>query len=159
MELKGALIEAFVKYVVPVLFTGLATILGIGFAKLFKLVDAKAGESKIAMVGAKVLHLGEVAVKDLEATLKPMLAEACKDGVLTRAEFQTLREAGIGRLKMLLGDAGIKELGDVLGIFGDMALHAYLGGVVEKQVAAIQSEVPPADPLPSTPGGLPGVVD
>lgn len=161
MEIKGALVEAFVKYLVPVLFTGLATVLGLVFVKLAALLDAKKGESKIAAIGAKALHLAEVSVKDLEATLKPKLKEACADGVLTAAEFQLLREAGIGRLKVLLGEAGIKELGDVLGIVGEMALHAYLGGVVEKQVADIKSEVAPAVPLPVTPGGLPlpGVVD
>ncbi len=152
--LKSELLNAFVTYVVPVLFSGLAGLLAWVFVSLRKKLEAEASNSAAAGVGAKVLHLAESVVSDLEISLKPQLAEAAKDGVLTKAEISQLRSVALERLKAMLGAAGIAELEKMLGVPRE-AIDKYLMGVVEKAVAVAPSrDVPGIDQaeVPTNPG-------
>lgn len=161
-DTKSLLMEAFIKYAVPILFPALAALVAWVLVALRKKLEAQAQESKIAAVGAKVAHFGEVVTRELEATLKPELKAATADGKLTPEEYKKLRDIAMARLKSLLAEQGLQELEGVLGI-GAGALDGYLGGIIERAVAAIPSEslgnspggASGVIPLPSLPGGMP----
>lgn len=143
--------EMFVAHILPVLFSGLAMLLGWVFVKLKTLLEARAKESRLAAVGFKMASFADLVVQDIEANLKADLQAATQDGVLTPEELKFLRARAIERLKIILGQHGVKELGDVLGIVGQQAIDMFLGGMVEKAVAKLPSgpEVPAAPFAPA----------
>lgn len=163
MDLKSVFLESFVKYVVPVLFTGICTLVGLGFRKLSAKWAAEGQTSKLAQVGAKFAHLGEIAAHEIEGTVRVKLDELAKDGELSSKDYAELRAVGLDKIKSLAGDKGVAELKGVLGI-GAGALDTYIGGVLEKAVANLPSNVldsqaavasaGASSPFPY-PGGLP----
>ena len=134
--LKGALLQAFVQYVVPVLFTGLAGLIGWALVALRRRLEAQAGESRLAKVGLAATTVIDSVVADLEVSLKPELAEATKDGELTKAEIEHLRRVALERVKRTLGEKGLSELAGVLGIAGG-AVDQLLQGLIERSVARV----------------------
>jgi hypothetical protein len=141
-DAKSAFLSAFVQYGAPILFTAVAALLAKVLFFLGKKLDAQAESSKLAAVGAKFAHFAEVVVADLDATLKPQLKEATKDGVLTAAEIAQLRTVALDRLKKLAGEHGIKELQGVLD-FGATQVDGYLTGLVESTVDKLHSPTTP----------------
>ena len=141
-ELKATLLSLFVQYVVPPLFAIVMAGAAWALWKLSQFLNSKAGESKLAAVAARISHLAEGVVADLEATLKPELVEATKDGVLTKAEITRLREVALARLKQLAGERGLAELQLVLGLVPTQ-VDSYLTGVIEKAV----DRLPPSQAL------------
>lgn len=163
MDLKSEFLEAFVKYVVPVLFTGIMTLVGIGFSKLAKKWGADGQTSKLAQVGSKFAHFGEMAAHDIEATIRKQLDVAAEDGDLSEADYKKMREVGVAKIKELAGTRGLAELKGVMGV-GAGALDTYIGGVLEKAVASLPSNVTDSQAAVAStvafspfsyPGGLP----
>jgi hypothetical protein len=131
-----ALYEAFVKFILPVLATGLGGLLVILFAAAGDWCRARAKESKLAAVGAQVAMLADLVVADIEATLRPKLALAAEDGQLTSAEAAELKQVAMDRLKQLLAEKG---LASVKGVFGILApqVELFLSGAIERAVARL----------------------
>lgn len=146
----GALSQLFVEKVAPVLFTGLATLLGWVFVQLAQYFGVKKQGSKAAAVAERLFHLAQTVVADLEVTLKPQLLEATADGVLTAAEINTLRGLALTRLKALAGERGLKEAQALLGIAAPM-LDQYLNGVIEHAVDRLPSSTAASKAVASVP--------
>jgi len=134
------LLSLFIEYVLPLLGT---LLLG-GLGKLMLVgsnaIKAKEKTSKLAGAGLKVFNFAMAVVADLEVTLKPELAMACKDGVLTKAEITHLRDTALARLKAMLGTAGIAELSKVLGLNPE-SLDKYLQGQIERAVSELPGKL------------------
>jgi hypothetical protein len=133
VQTTSVVMHLFVQYLLPVIFSGLAGLLSWVFVQVGKRAKAQAGESKVTAISARLAHFGDVTVADLEATLKPELIAATKDGELTRAEILHLRDVALTRLKVLAGQRGAAEIHNVLGI-GAAQVDEYLRGVIERAV-------------------------
>lgn len=140
-EVKSQLLSLFVQYLAPLLYTGVLGMVGWMLHHLRAYFQAKAAESKLFQVGARLTDLADSVVADLEATMKPELQAAVADGVLTKAEITRLREVALGRLKQLAGEKGLGEILSVLKIAAP-GLDVYLNGIIEKAVAKLS----PANP-------------
>lgn len=136
MELKSVLLEMFVQYLLPVLATGLAALLGLALKSLRDMLSARASESKLHTVSARVAHFVSVVVADIEKTVKPELEAASKDGVITAEEGAKLKALALERVKKLLAEHGMKELQGVLGIVAPQ-VEVYLSGLIEKAVSQL----------------------
>ncbi len=134
MDWKAELSKSFVQIVVPALCTGLAGLLGWAMMALRKKFEAQAEQSKIAAVGTRITHLADVVVADLNATVKPAIVEAAKDGVLTAEEAAKIKSMAMDRLKALIAEKGMAELSGVLGIVAP-SIETYLSGLIEQAVA------------------------
>lgn len=130
------MIELFLQYAAPPVLTAL----GLGVAWLLttagQLAMAKWKDSKIAIAVERVTHFAGVVVQDIEATMRPEVQTALKDGHLSPSEAQHLKAVALERLKTMLGQSGLRELTGVVGVFAP-SLDAYLSGVIEKQVARL----------------------
>lgn len=128
--------ELFIQYVLPPVLTAL----GLGAAWVLTTVgawaQAKWKDSKVVDVVARVSHFAGVVVQDIEATLRPEIHLAVKDGQLTRPEGERLKTIAMERLKAMLGAKGLQQLSSRLGV-APPALDAYLSGVIEKRVATL----------------------
>lgn len=131
-EQKTMATTLFIQYILPVLFSALATLLGWVFVQLGRRLSAQAGESKLAAAFAQLAHWGDVVVADLEATLRPELGKAAADGKLTKEEIAQLRAVALARLKALAG-SGLSGILGNLGVAGDQTEN-YLSGVIERAV-------------------------
>jgi hypothetical protein len=157
-EIKSTLLTLFIQYALPPLFTAVMGALVWAAGKGGAYLGAKESESKLARIGGWALHLAMGVVADLEATLRPALGQAAKDGKLTKEEMLQLRDAALKRLKELLGERGLGELQKVLGIAAPQ-LDAYLMGLIERAVdllpASVQKPGVVVPLAPVGPGGLP----
>jgi hypothetical protein len=143
-EIQSTLLSLFIQYLLPILFSALATLSAWALAQLAKKLGAQAAHSKAAAIAARLTHLAETIVADLEATLKPELAKATADGKLDKAEILRLRDVALQRLKALAGERGLLELQGILGIAAPQ-VDGYLQGILERAV----------DQLPSKPAPVP----
>lgn len=153
MDLKSTLLELFLKYAAPPLFTAIA---GLGVVLLMRLQKKLAAEEKQTVwtsLANRTTHFVEVVVRDLQATLRPEIEQAVADGVVTADEFKSLRKVAIERVKVMLGEHGLKELGAFV---GEGAVDSYLGSLVESVLPSVKLaekalEKPPAPFLPIPP--------
>lgn len=169
MEVKSALTEAFVKYILPVLATAIAALitalLGMLTMKLKgDAMKAKAeGKNTVWLdLASRASHLTQLVVTDIQNTLRPMLLTAGKDGKISKEEGEEMRAEAIKRVKAMLGEHGMKELG---GFVGDLNVDQYIGSLVESALGEVKvikaqekaSEVAAKSitPFSQTPGGLP----
>lgn len=153
---KDALLQVFIRDILPVLSTftvGVLTWLSVQGGRMLR---ARASESKMAAVAAKVLHFGEVVVHDLEVTLKPQLLIAVADGELTPVEIAQLRAVALERFKALLKQEGLNELQSVLGIGAGM-VDTYLQGVLEKAVAGLPASAKSGELVAAVTAELPPI--
>lgn len=130
------ILKTFISTILPVLATGA----GGGLLWLLRLLvqwlTPKAAASKMAKVALQVEHLAEIVVTDLEATMRPLIASAAGDGVLTPDEGAKLKQAAMARLLSLLQENGVAEIKEAFGLFAPQ-VDIYLSGAIEKAVAAL----------------------
>lgn len=126
----GALLAFVLQYVLPPLVPVLGGLVTWALAKLVTFLDAKAKESKAALVAAKLTGAAQSVVADLNATLRPQLEAALADGVLTDTEKKHLKEAALTTLKTKLPPALMASASSIFGGF----LDTYLSGAVERAV-------------------------
>ena len=131
------MLQAFLKYILPELLTGLSALLGLALHRLGAKLAADAATSKIAAVGSKLELFVESVVTDLEATVKPRLLEAAADGEISIEEGIALKALCIERVKVLLSEKGLSELTAVLGVAGP-AIDSLLSGLIEKMLNSVQ---------------------
>ena len=127
---RGLLFEAIAS--------ALALLVGWALLALRKKLQAQAAESTLAQVGLRVTAVVDAVVHDLEATLKRELAKAAEDGELSKAEITHLRQIALERVKTVLGEKGLGELGSVMGIARGV-VDQFIQGHIEKSVAQIPS--------------------
>lgn len=152
-ELRSVLLDVFIKYLLPVLATAVAGGLAWLLTQLGLWIRAKWAGTKLALLTARVSELAAMVVADLEASLRPKLAEAAADGKLTPEEAAIIKKAAMDRLKELLQEHGIAEIKEVLGIFAPQVEH-FLSGAIEKALSehkALQAAGVGASPGPSSP--------
>lgn len=99
--------------------------------------DGKA--SRLAFVIERSLVLAGAIVRDLEATMRPLLKEASADGKLTTEEIRRIKSAALIQLQASLKDKGLKELQEVLRIEAGQ-LGVVLGGFVERALDNMKAE-------------------
>lgn len=161
--MKEKIIETVVVYLVPLLLTGLVALVGFGIRALRKKFEADGKISLVEGAVLKVLNVGEMVVRDIEATTKRSLEEKAKDG-LTPEEYRLLRDEAIAKLKASLGERGLAELKGAIGLAPE-AVDTYLGGVVERAVTTVSTQSAAKEaavkgaasdaPFVKLPGGLP----
>lgn len=134
--MKDALSSALVQYLLPLAASALFAAGVWAVAKLGTLLGARAKDSKLNAALVRLTVAVDSIVHDLEATLKPKLAAATADGVLTTAEISNLRTVALTRLKDDMGSEGLKALRDCMGIFAP-SLDTFLLGFIETRVKAI----------------------
>ncbi len=120
--------------------------------------DAKGARSVLTTVALKTEHFAEVVQANIDATMRPALAQALADGKLEPAEIAELRALGLAQLKILFGTAGLAELKSALGLADDGAVEHYLQGMLEKkidQVNAAAAGLPSLPSAPSVPAAIP----
>lgn len=139
------LMQLFLQYVAPVLFTGIGTLLAavLAFAstKLHAAAerDRAAGKAiSVADVAARATHIATQIVQDIQVTLRPELEAALADGKLTEEEKAKLKAAAMARLKATLGETGMAELRELLGIAED-GLGGYLSGLIESALVGVKA--------------------
>ena len=98
-------------------------------------------------MGLRVTAVVDAVVHDLEATLKRELAKAAEDGELSKAEITHLRQIALERVKTVLGEKGLGELGSVMGIARGV-VDQFIQGHIEKSVAQIPSAAATGGILP-----------
>lgn len=163
---KEKLIAGFGATIISVI----TTLFGLAGAAFIRWVNAKTEAAKAAGTNsnlwagaAKVLHVMEVVVADVQATVKPMLTSMLADGVLDENERKQLRDAAWDRFLKVVGTDGLKELEGLTGFAGEafktyamgIAEHALLG-VKAKEVAGSSPAGPPTSSLTlPLPGGEP----
>lgn len=140
---KGALLSAFVQYLVPVLATALASGLSWLLAQAGLWLKAKASTSKTAAALGQLAFLAEIVVADIEAHERPLLKELTSDGKLSKEDGQRLLELAVTRLKTLAKERGFDEAKRLLETFSP-AVESLLSGLIEKAVAGL----PKASPEP-----------
>lgn len=160
MDIKSALLEAFVQYLLPVLCTGLAGLVSWAFLALRRKWEADGKVSRLEAVGIKLTTLASSVVHELEVTIRADLKAAAADGKLTKEEMATIKQHALDKLKQMLGQDGLKEAAEVLGLAGGGLVDHLLSGLVEKAVATVPSKPSLANGAGSPghfrmPGGLP----
>lgn len=148
----SAVYAMFIQYILPVLFTGLAMLLGWALTSLATWLQSRSENSKIAGASSKLVLLTDTIVADLEATMKPVLKAATADGMLTKTEIDTLRATALQRLKEMAGEKGMEAVKDILGVAAPK-LEEFLTGLIEMAVARVprESTVPGVPVVPVAP--------
>lgn len=131
VDAKSAILEAFLKYVMPTLLTVIGAAVALLLARAGQWLNEKAKTSKIAAVGEKLFNVGSAVVHHVETELRPEVQKAIADGVVTPEEGAHLKKRAMDLFKEALGANGIKELGSVLGVVGG-SVEVFLSGVLEK---------------------------
>lgn len=118
--------------VLPVLIPLLLPLFSAGFlwatAKAGSFFAAKAKESKAFAVTASTYELVRATVEHVERHLRPQLADALKDGQLSKAEADKLKSDALRLLKEALGQQGLLKL---KAVFGD-GVELLLSGWIER---------------------------
>lgn len=114
---------------------------------------AKKAEGESTFFQRVLAGLNEIlraVVADVDANLKPLVAKALADGVVSPAEGKELREAALARAKAVLGAAGLAQLKAVFGIETPEALDSFILGKIEHLVSvknlALAAATPAAQP-------------
>lgn len=117
-------------------------------------------DSKLWSFMAYALETSKLAVQHVEANLKPLLASASADGVLTKEERHQLQQAAI---KIMLEFGGQRLISGAKKHFpglDDTRLNEWLKSLIERAVATMPNKVlaaavtsPPVAMSFATPGG------
>lgn len=137
---RETLLKAFLEYVLPPLATALGAATVWAVSRLATWLHSKGEESKLFRLTATVADLAHSVVAELNATLRPQLASALADGVLTPEEGAKLKAAALDVLKNKL-PAGLQTLASQ--VFGS-AVDTWLGGHIERAVSAQAAANPPS---------------
>lgn len=132
--LKAAALSALV-HALPLVLTALMGLIAAALVALTKKLNAEASHSKLATLGLRVTSLVDAVVRDVEATVRPLIVAAGADGNLTADEGKAIKDAALRRVKSSLGEHGLKELSAA---FGDVG-H-FLSGLIEASVTRMRTE-------------------
>lgn len=145
------LVKLLVANLLPLLITVLSPLLMAAMAYLSSYLRAKSAESKAAKVGLVFSEAANSIVAELNATLKPQLLEALKDGKLTEEERGKLKTTALEALKSKLPVALMDSAKGMFGGFVDTWLAGLIERAVVAQKQAAKKEEPAAEPAPASP--------
>lgn len=132
---KETLLELLVKYGAEWAVVGLAALVVYGIRRLQAL---KIGSAQTDAAVDRILEFARVIVADLEATMRPRVALAGRDGKLTAEEAASLRHVALGRLKALIGEQGLAQLAGALGLAAPQ-LSDQLVGYLERALLELKA--------------------
>lgn len=151
--MKEKVIETLIVVVVPLLLTGLVSLLAWGGAALRKkfLEDGKLSLMERTTLG--LLQLIQASVWHVEKGVKKKTEEvrATEGKSVTDVDKQEWLNIAFTGVKDALGEQGIDTVKEVLGLSTEAAFENFVKGNIEKTVAALPKKASP----PSTPGNLP----
>jgi hypothetical protein len=130
--MKDTLLQLFLDYALPPLLVALFGFVMWALAQLATWLRSREAESKLFRLTATVTDLSRSIVAELNATLRPQLAAALADGVLTDVEKAQLKSTALDVLKNKLPE-GLRTLATQ---FFGTAVDAWLGGHIERAVVA-----------------------
>lgn len=132
-DTQSMLLKLFIEYAVPPLFAFIGTALLWLLTKGALFIAAKTKNETLRGIIERVFHSVELAVRDVEQTLKPMVKEFSADGSISKEEANKLKAAALAKVKEYLGVKGIGEIVKVLGIAPEK-VDAFLSSHVEAAV-------------------------
>lgn len=148
------LVKLVVANLLPLLITVLSPLLMAAMAYLSSYLRAKSAESTAAKVGLVFSEAANSIVAELNATLKPQILDAMKDGTVTKDELAKLKATALDALKTKL-PATLME--SAKGMFGGF-VDTWLAGLIERSVTAQKQApkvdepvAPAAEPSPASP--------
>lgn len=144
---KSALLNAFIQYVVPVLGVAIGSGLSWVFVQLGLFVGAHYGATKWGSAMAQLTQVFALAVRTIEARLRPLVKEFSADGGISLMEAKKLRDAAIEEAKAIAKTNGF-ELAEKLLADLSPAAASLLDGFVEQAVARMKTE---QAPVPANP--------
>lgn len=142
MDLKSAMAEAFVQYVLPPLAVAVGGLLVAALGALTVYLREKGKTSKAAWVGATFAELAHAVAAHLEVEMRPRVAKALEDGRLTPEEGALLKAEA---MRLLREKAPPELLAAAKELFGPL-LETWLSGLLERANATL----PPMGAAPAT---------
>ncbi len=138
---SSAIVPFILQYVVvPAL--GVLSPMAVALAfKGIGLLIAKVGNEKLRGIMVRIEEAVRVAVLHVEQTMRPKLASALADGVITPVEARELRDAALAAVKAELGPV-LGQLGPVFGLASEAAIDAFLTRRIEAAVASMPATNP-----------------
>ena len=134
-----------------IVFLVLVPLTAIGIAwlggRVGELVQAKVGNETLRGVLLRLQDAVETAVKDLEQTVVADAKAAASDGRISREEGRRIKDKAVRQVKSYLGPTGLKQLGEVLGLW-ELSVEDFIGSKVEASVLDLKRAAPPAAPVP-----------
>lgn len=114
---------------------------------LRKWLASKAETSVLAKAALKAEEVASSVVAQINAVLKPKLAKAAEDGVITEAEAAQMKSEALAQVRSLLGPKLLELLAKLFG--GPANVDTYLGGKIEQ--AVLGAKVAAAKAVPAVP--------
>lgn len=115
-----AALPTVINILLPIALTALAGIGGMALDAVRRYFNNAAADRLLD----RVERAASIAVHDIEQTMVPQLKRAAEDGRITPAEAKGLRLAGVIRVKKLMSNKALKELGrDVGGDLEEVIAH------------------------------------
>ncbi len=134
----GGLSEMILKYIVvpllPVL--GAALIAGVGF--FARWIHTRTEQMRFAQAIATATDLVDSVVRNLEASMRPMLAKALQDGHLTQEEAAIIKAEALKQVLAALPAWAARLLEGTLG----PAINTWVGGQIERAHANLTPPTP-----------------
>ena len=112
------------------------------------LIRAKVDNEALRGVLLRLNDAVVTAVKDLEQTVVDEMKVAAEDGRISREERRRIKDKAVRHVKSYLGPTGLKELGNVLGLW-DLAVEDFIGSKVEAAVLDLRRAGAPTAPVPA----------
>ena len=140
MESKSMLLSLFVQYVLPVVGTGVAALLGLALQKVLALLGARTQSTQLASTLMQVGDSVGAAVRHVEQTLRPAIQEATADGKVTPEEAAKLKQAAVDAVKAELGDR-LGGMAKLLGLTPE-GVENFLARRIEAAVHELPSSRP-----------------
>lgn len=151
MDMKSALLDAFVQYVLPPLAVAVGGLLVAALGALTVYLREKGKTSKAAWVGATFAELAHAVAAHLEVEMRPKVAKALEDGRLSPEEGAVLKSEA---MRLLREKAPPELLSAAKQLFGPL-LETWLSGLLERANAALPplgaSPAAPSSALPTPP--------
>lgn len=148
---KSALLEIFVKYIVPSLATLMASGAAWALGHLALWLKSKTQATKTQLALVQLAYLAELVVVDIEATIRPTLKSVAEDGHLSKEDAEKIKAIAVERLFALAKERGFVEAQKLLESMAPSAA-TFLSGLVERAVAklpASSGSVPAAPAAPA----------
>ena len=134
-----------------IVFLVLVPLTAIGVAwlggRVGELVQAKVGNEALRGVLLRLQDAVVTAVKDLEQTIVADAKAAASDGRISREEARRIKDKAVRQVKSYLGPTGLKQLGEVLGLW-ELSVEDFIGSKVEASVLDLKRAAPLTAPVP-----------
>jgi hypothetical protein len=160
---QGGLLEPFLKYLLPLLLTGVSVLVGMALAALSARAKAQADRDSAAHKAisaaaflAKMAALAQSAFAAVDTAMRPKISAASADGRITAEELASLKRDALSLLKTWIGENVKAEAEVLLGIVGS-GFESWLAGLVASQATGGTTTTTTTTTSSLPPGGVPAV--